>query len=411
MKNKNTPNKQDEINIKIDKPKKINKITMKFPKNYDDFYNIYSTFLFLPISPVIIERKFYFGYLEGNKVHLYTVQKNFKLVASIPLDDLKKINYIGKYSLLLKFYTQLKNEENKIIIIKLLSTYQREVIVDIILPETTNDKIDLEKKSVLYKIIGDNKNYLNEYRLRLIEKLKKSNLVYNNNIYDILHPTTYLNFSLHLKTKYMNQHLFKVMLLVFSETGLVKKVFKILFFNINYIKYDTSDIEEMYNEFLMNFRTHRDSISVEMNRRKENQRRSGTHIRLKEQEDDAVLRKSSKTSEKDSYSSEINSKTFSEGEKDSSINNSVDSIIEEFNQKVRPRHKNNVDMRSKSNYIKQFSHRNSLNNSNSLVVGKAEFDKIIFNITIPKYFGKDHKILEINKNGFFMIYKKEKVLF
>jgi len=37
---------------------------------------------------------------------------------------------------------------------------------------------------------------------------------------------------------------------------------------------------------------------------------------------------------------------------------------------------------------------------------KPLFDRIIFNVTIPKYFGRGEKILEINNSGFFTIYKK-----
>ena len=253
---------------------------------------------------------------------------------------------------------------------------------------------------VIFKMIGDNKNFLDEFSLKLIEKLKKSGLLYYKNVYDVLHHPNN-NF---LAPIDQNKNSFKKIILLFSESGTIKKIFQIFFHNINIIKFDTSDLEDMYYEFLLNFRTHKDSMSAGMCRRREHGKRNTTSKnKISGENDENTNSRKSSTSSGSNKEEKI--KLNSESENGSSMNNSVDSIIEEFNNKVRPRH-NNVDMRSKSNYIKQFSRRGSLNSIN---VCKAEYEKIIFNITIPKYFGKEYKILEINKNGFFMIYKKEKV--
>jgi hypothetical protein len=70
------------------------------------------------------------------------------------------------------------------------------------------------------------------------------------NVYDILNP----HFNNNLIHTYHNLQkgdiniLFKILLLIVSETGIVEKIFKIIYLNIKIIKYDNEEIEEMYNE-------------------------------------------------------------------------------------------------------------------------------------------------------------------
>jgi hypothetical protein len=83
--------------------------------------------------------------------------------------------------------------------------------------------------------------------------------------------------------------------------------------------------------------------------------------------------------------------------------------------KSRPRNYKHHDMR-RSYTNSNFRHKNSkklnnlsLDSSNSLMMTKPIYDKIIFNISIPKYIGKEQKVLEVSSSGYFMIYKKGKV--
>jgi hypothetical protein len=99
-----------------------------------------------------------------------------------------------------------------------------------------------------------------------------------------------------------------------------------------------------------------------------------------------------------------------------------DNIDELLISKSRPRHKinnlnsniNSENKRSKTNYIKHPSQIQGISAKGSVKLGdlavtRPNYDKISFKVTFPKYFGKDEKILEINNNGFFKIYKKGKV--
>jgi hypothetical protein len=371
MENNEKPTNTVKTNENTNKLTKINKKIIKFPSKIKDPFITASNYIHFQISNVIFNEKFYFCYLIENLVILFNA--DFKLISKIDLKNLKKINLSGRYSLILKFFSQLKNDNNLLLKIKLFSKFQRELIVNNILPNSTRDLKLLKQKLNIYKILCDKKYLLDEFTIYLINKLELSGLLYNRDVYDILKskPTN--------KNQKIN---FKKILFIFSEMGLIKNIFQILFYNIAYIKYDTSELEEMYNSSLMSIRTHRDSVVIR--RQGVNQRRS--------------------QSIKSVYvNSEANINNKSE-----EINNvSLDTMIEEFESKNRPRHKNNNDQRSKSNYIK---HSNFSPNGSLHDIKIPDYDKITFNVTIPKYFRTDHRTLEINKNGFFSIFKNDKVI-
>jgi hypothetical protein len=75
-----------------------------------------------------------------------------------------------------------------------------------------------------------------------------------------------------------------------------------------------------------------------------------------------------------------------------------------------------LDKRSNTNYVR--SKKSNLDGDSrtsidldKVVMSKPSFEKISFNIFIPKYFGgRETKTLEVSKNGNFVIYKKGKVI-
>lgn len=349
---------------------------------------------FFPLAPIILFNKLHFSLLVQNKIFLFT--KNFNLIGVIDIKDLKKIAMSGQFSLKLKFFPHPLNDENRVLLIKTLSTIQRDAIVMSILPEGSMYHQDINfKKKLLLQIFRERRWFFNEAFNKAETILRECNLLMHNDIYDLFKD--FKRIISDSKNKHRAFFEFKSLVFI-SSIGLVQTVLQNLFYNIKKVKFDTGDIEEMYHHVLMNFRTHRDSIHVEKGRRRINHRKRSSNL----------LKKGSKSKTIKLKENRENSIKSNEEDSNNPLSNNLESetksnISEEFMLKGRPRY-NKGDLHSKTNYIKH-----KMASIEGDVLTKPLYDKIIFNVTIPKYFGKEQKVLEINNSGYFMIYKRGKV--
>jgi hypothetical protein len=301
---------------------------------------------------------------------------------------LNKISVSGQYSLILKFFPNTTTGQRLVSCFKLISSESREDFIKHILKKTVTNYLYLKNcvNKVIFEILFKRKHFLNELSLKMKDILMENEMFYYNDIYDIF-----------VETNIQENFKFKKIIFFFSKNGLIEKIFKILFYNITKIRYSDCDMEEIYYEYIISLRNH---IKVlKKKKRVESKRKSKIDTLVKHEIPTNELRLK-KMYEKIRIYSE-----------DYEISNKVDADY--FNQERK-------FVKFEENF---FNIRRSYTNKNllkkklgfsstsfdSITITKPVYNKIDFYVNIPKYLGKERKILEFSNLGCFTIYKKGKV--
>lgn len=234
------------------------------------------------------------------------------------------------------------------------------------------------------KILINNPDFLNQIVVKNQSFLRETGMLFYKNVYDLIEK------GYKPEDNFSDFYKFKLIIFIFSNCGFIKNNFEIIFYNIKRIKFERHELEEMYSYMLMSFRTHRDSIYVEKRKRIKN---------IRQKSNGQIIKNNSRPI------SVVESHMKTQDNNDTADSSSVESYI-----KSRPRNRiNNLDRHSKTNYVK---HKSVLKGSiENYIVTKPVYENIKFNILIPKYFGKEQKVLEVSSSGTYSIYRKGKVKF
>lgn len=295
---------------------------------------------------------------------IYCYSPSLQLSNSLNIVDLKNAMPSGRYSLFVKFYSTF-DEKLKI---KLFSRKERDVILDILFPDSEGHSEKIRDTLILLHILKKDRTFFAQLLNSFVNHARKTGVLYYPVVYDMLMT--------HDHSKAIKLPL---LILVLTSSSLLQRVNRVLFSQVRCMKYKTKDLERMITDILQSYRKHRDSIDTTPKKR----RTTVTKMEL--------------------YESKI---------KEDASNESLDTVAADISFELAPRPRNlrygALDNRFNTVYKRNTNvSKLSMDSSN---LGKAVYDKISFNIAVAKYIGKEQKVLDIQESGVFSIYKKGKVI-
>jgi hypothetical protein len=304
---------------------------------------------------------------------IYVLSKSFILFDIIDIKEFQRVIQEGQRTIKLKFYDKNMND----IQIKLFSKKDLFLIVKNMLPFDSPPKQYQYLQHAITTMLNstDSLRVLNYMVNKSKQIISSSRVFYQPEVYDLLH----FNIKDNIKNKNMS-----------NKCG--RKLFFSIFFIFNNLK----TINNVYN----NIYPFRNKLYFSRKKIMNMSEKNPLRVLFFEHEQRFERPTSSVADFLDSLEESINKKDFKIIEikkhapilKSSRISNIIydPQYIEIFNY-----------LSLNSEKIESIS--KSRNNS-------VKFDKVVFNITIPKSFGnKEHKTLELNNNGSFIICERDRV--
>ena len=373
----------------------------------------------------------------------FIFDKNFYYKNLIDLTSIKKISSDGKYSFAINFFGSLS--EGSKLRITFLSQMEKEKFLKEIF---SNDKNNLDfyfKKIVFVNFFCKNEkldismvnNLINYMKMKLKKKTKYYHRIYyNKDVYEFLNSSNFSRIinknSFNFKTKNKNNNEYQVLhesikiqkniFFLFNSYKICDVIIKNIIYGIKIIKQKQKYLKEIYEDFLLN------EIDNESDNNKNiitckninnnlliNKRKSKNldylpnilNKNLKNKFKKALSLIDEKKNNIKKFSREFNNNYIKKSSMNFNdiIEETIDSIEDTRNSLQRFRHiqiKAKIIVHNEENISNKYIF-------DSLII-KNDFEKVSFQINILYFFSKESKILDVNKEGIFNIYKKGKVI-
>lgn len=413
---KNLLNNITSIPLDIQKIKKFNLLklislsTCKCIRN--NFQDQMETMLLNLFIPVIMMEDLY--YIQIVKLQIFIFSKHLIFVHRFNLENVKTISLNGMYGIILKFFPTDGSGSSQLIKIKFFSIFDKNEFLKEILPDQDNDtKKKFFKKKLILHLIKIKKLDYKSITAKEFSKLRESGHLFYTNIYEI-----YEKHEVRIKNdlKIVEIQFFLIMFL-FLKLDTFENIYNYLFSSIYVLKYSKKNLKAMYSTNSSQLLKYRDSVTLEFAINLKNK-----DLNNKEKKITKSFKKELSLNVERSSSKMFSCSTFTD------LRGSLDFLKEEeedaemdmkdYSKFIKRRHLNvmattpkNIKTRSFSNFDKSIGVVPRTCSDSSQVSIRPNYDKICFNINTIKYFGKDPKIIEINKNSVINIYKKGKVTY
>jgi hypothetical protein len=369
------------------------------PDNFNRHLLLLSLFTPNQFIGCIIQGNFYFIYIQDQL--FYLLSSGLTFIHKFQLNTIKSISLNGKHAVVIKFF----NFEF-MLNISFFSSQDRESLLNIILRvEANTQEINFCKflRELTLIIIYDQPLILNNLlfctRMKL---LNDCNHFYQKYFYDTLATNTYS---------------FNLIMLILTQTLSLQMLYKICFLDIKIIKYKRSLLELIYDDMILKTRKHNDSLYLNQRSKSLKKEKKLKLIVNTQMEIDLNLEDENEDEGDDEITFKAKNKKLSPSktmvsDNKGSIEEEEDYFGEDLSIKQRPRNRggvyqNRLQFLEKRSYTEFALKSPNLSIAESVLsIKKPIYDKIAFNITIPKMFGKEKKILQVKQNGEFSILTK-----
>jgi len=345
-----------------------------------DSFEFYENILQHEFLPVLIKNTLLYLYHSKDTIYFFTKKLNF--LFKLNIKEIRKSWTSGRFSLTIKLFDNQKDKNFlnlQALVIKFFSKIQREYLLNKILPNTKKFKDLKFQKSLIIKICKDSFSFFNFYNSKFLHKLKRGGLFY--------YPEVYKIFDIKLNFDYK-------LFLILSEIGMINKTFNNMFYGIENIWFDSNDLHDAYDQILLSFKRHEDSIKIEGKISKDKIKKT--------QETFSSNENSNLLLEKLKYDNQLQDDKFL-------MKAQIDNQSFNDDEFVNIRRHNMVFKRSRTLCNNNLQRGSSYNSYDDMILSRPVYDKIEFNVTVWKYLSREQKILEVNNSGFFVLYKKGKV--